>query len=182
MTNSYYNKLKNHHTRLHWPLCRCYYLFSFKFRSALSTLLELIFPVSHFHFQPNKEHFPPCDPELWPVILSLTYKLELARVKINCHAKYLCQRSFRSKVIMRHTDTQIQLSTSLQHHKVVAKVTHHYIKCHHKNYIWRLYAITTNVRNVHGFPGLERGQSLLSLTDWLNWLIALTFYVPPDTK
>ena len=57
-----------------------------------STLPDLVFPVS---LSPEeKEHFSACYLELYPV--ALTYKLDLDRVKVNHHAKYLGRRPFRS--------------------------------------------------------------------------------------
>ena len=38
--------------------------------------------------------------------MTLTFELDLDSVKMNHHAKYLGQRSFRSKVFSGHTDIQ----------------------------------------------------------------------------
>jgi len=43
--------------------------------------------------------FSTCDRELWP--MTFTFEPDLDKVKLNHHAKYLGQRSFRSTVIMR---------------------------------------------------------------------------------
>ena len=48
--------------------------------------------------------FPTCDRELW--LMTLTFELDPDRITMNHVAKYLGQRSFRSKVILRrHTHT-----------------------------------------------------------------------------
>jgi len=38
--------------------------------------------------------------------MTLTVELDLDMVKVNQHAKYLGQRSFRLKLLFGHTDTQ----------------------------------------------------------------------------
>jgi len=56
-----------------------------------------------------------CDSEHWPQ--TLIFELDLDSVKLNHHAKYLGQRSFSSKVIVRtyrHTYTPEQ-SLDLDH-------------------------------------------------------------------
>jgi len=48
------------------------------------------------------------------------YMLDQDRVKTNCHAQYLHNRSFRSKFIVWSLNTQASRLIALYNHKVVA--------------------------------------------------------------
>jgi len=80
-------------------------------------LLKLRFPVQvcfsadflNFYFSINpfvaSGNFSSCDPELLPTTSNIT-RFDLNSAKMHQHAKYLGQRSFRSKAIsFGHTDT-----------------------------------------------------------------------------
>ena len=103
---------KSPHSRSHRPLCGWCYVFTV----SSSGLLFLYIAKTSFpsftlftFFQSKKEHFPPvtlnCDSRPWPTNTTLTRP----RRMYHC-AKYLGQRSIRSKVIVR-TCTQSHTHT-----------------------------------------------------------------------
>jgi len=91
---------KSPRSRSHRPLfgwCPTYLEF-YVHAWFFSTLPDLAFPVSVFHYQPKKEI---CLLWLWALIYDLHLQIDLDKVKMSHRTKYLGQRSLRSTIIAR---------------------------------------------------------------------------------
>jgi len=121
-----------------------------------------------------------CDRELWPI--TLNFELDLDRVKANMRAKYLGQRSFTSKVIVRtQTDTligPIALSGPLQW-SVQINQNHNAVLISQRRYIKQWISVLRRV-SVGGFsctfpPAVYTTQ--VDVSHWIaNMLSRATLY------
>jgi len=96
-------------------------------------------PRRNKHTQPVRDTFSSNDRELW--LITLTFELDLDRVKLNQPAIYLGQRSFRSKVIVRTQTNTHRTDCSTCTTETVGKCSHmsaivHWESCPVTNMLW----------------------------------------------